>query len=280
MSVRGEAERNLHEFLDLFYGAEGATQLRERLANGEDANARFGPDDETPLFVATRRRRLEAVALLLDHGADIDGTPAAGKSCYAHALRRGFVELADLLRERGANIALNEADEFALAVTRGRLDEARALLATHPGIARTGNPEEDRLLADIAGRNESEPVAFLIEAGADLSAPAMDDGTPLHQAAWFGQPANAHLLVRAGASLDVFERVHGTSPLGWAVHGSRYSGGAEEHIARYVELVELLLEAGSSLRHPKEPPGSAAYLRHLHEEAPALIAALLPPVVS
>lgn len=271
---------NLHDFLDLSYGAEGDAQLRERLANGEDAKARFGPDDETPLFVATRRRRLEAVALLLDHGADIDATPLSGKSCYAHALRRGFDEVAELLRERGADTALNAADTFALAVTRGRLDEARALLAADPGVVRTGNPEEDRLLADIAGREPIAPVAFLIEAGADLGAPAMDDGTPLHQAAWFGQPANARMLVKAGAPLDVFDRVHDASPLHWAVHGARYSGTAMEHAARYVELVELLLEAGSSLRYPEEEPGSAAYLRRLHEDAPPRIAALLPPVVS
>ena len=42
---------------------------------------------------------------------------------------------------------------------------------------------------------------------------------PLHQAAWFGQPDNARLLIEAGAPLDVFDSVHESSPLGWAAHG-------------------------------------------------------------
>ena len=65
------------------------------------------------------------------------------------------------------------------AVVEGRLDEARAILAAFPDAARTGNPEEDRLLADVAGRNESPPVELLISAGADLAAPGLDSGTPL-----------------------------------------------------------------------------------------------------
>lgn len=59
---------------------------------------------------------------------------------------------------------------------------------------------EDRLFADVAGRDDSASVALLIHAGADLTSPGLDDGTPLHQAAWFGQPANTRLLIDAGAN--------------------------------------------------------------------------------
>jgi hypothetical protein len=50
----------------------------------------------------------------------------------------------------------------------------------------------------------------------------------LRQAAWFGQPDNARRLIDAGAPLDVLDATHEGSPIGWAVHGSRYSGGAEK----------------------------------------------------
>jgi ankyrin repeat protein len=153
-----------------------------------------------------------------------------------------------------------------VAVVEGRLDTARKHLRQRPEVARTGNPEEDRLLADVAGRNDAAPVELLIGAGADLTAPALDDGTPLHQAAWFGQPANARLLIDAGAPLDVFDAVHGSSPLGWAVHGSRYSGGAEGCQDRYVALVEMLLAAGSSLEYPGES-GNDSYLERLLRDA-------------
>ena len=263
---------NLHEFLDYHYGSGGDAVLRQRLAEGADPDARVG--GETLLHVAVRRRRRDAVAILLDHGAGIDAGNGRGKTAYAHAVRRGFHEVAALLAERGADRELNEADRLAVALVHGRLAEARALLAAHPGCARTGNPEEDRLLADLAGRDAAEAVALLIGAGADLAATGLDSGTPLHQSAWFGQPANARLLIDAGAPLDVFDGVHNSSPLGWAVHGSRYSGGADRRQDAYAELVRMLLEAGSSLHYPGDPDHDA-YLTRLRKDATPGIRELL-----
>ena len=80
------------------------------------------------------------------------------------------------------------------------------MLAVHPDAVRTGNAEEDRLLADVAGR------------------------------------------VDAGAPLDFFDAIHKSSPIGWAVHGSRYSGGAEER--QYAD------------------PGDAYLRRLLHDATP------------
>ncbi len=256
----------LHEFLDHHFGPDGDAGLRRLLEDGADPNACASPDSETPLHVATRRRRETAVAILLDRGAEIDAQAAGGKTAYAHAARRGFDELVTLFVRRGANAELNDADRFAIAVINGRLKEAGSMLAEHHDVARTGNAEEDRLLADVAGRNDAQPVAFLIAAGADLAAPGLDSGTPLHQAAWFGQPANTRLLIDAGAPLDAFDTTHEGSPLGWAVHGSRYSGGAEQRQDEYVELVRMLLDAGSSLHYP-DKPASEAYKVRLLEDA-------------
>jgi hypothetical protein len=92
----------------------------------------------------------------------------------------------------------------------------------------------------------------------------------LHQAAWFGQPDNARLLISAGAPLDVFEAPHESSPIGWAVHGSRYSGGAEERQDAYVALVRMLLAAGSSLHYPGEPKSDAYFRRLLVDATPGV----------
>lgn len=256
----------LHSLLDVHYGDDGDAVLRRMLEDGADIDERAGPMAETPLHVAARRYRPSAVAILLDYGAAIDAKNAGGKTAYAHAARRHFAHVADLLRWRGGSTALNDPDRLAVALVSGRLDEARTLLEARPGLARTGNPEEDRLLADLAGRSAAQPVALLIEAGADLSAPGLDTGTPLHQAAWFGQPDNARRLIDAGAPLDVFEETHNSSPLGWAVHGSRYSGGAAERQEAYVSLVRMLLAAGSTLHYP-DKPGGDAYLQRLLRDA-------------
>jgi len=265
----------LHELLDDHYGGDGDDVLRRMLDEGADPAARYGPESETPLHTATRRRRLSAVSILLERGAPIDALSAGGKTAYAHAIRRSFDEVAEALLAAGASDRLEPVDRFAVAVGGGRLDEARAHLANHPGVARTGNPEEDRLLADMAGRNAPGPVAFLIEAGADLAARGLDTGTPLHQAAWFGQPDNARLLIGAGAPLDIFDDKHESSPIHWGVHGSRYSGGADERQDAYVAVVRLLLDAGSSLRYPGEPAGDA-YLQRLRRDASPRVAELLP----
>lgn len=260
----------LHDLLDVHYGSDGDAVLRRMLADGAESNARHGALAETPLHVAARRRRLSAVEILLDHGADIDAQNGGGKTAYAHAIRRKFDEIAELLQRRGADTTLNVADRLAVAIVNERLDEARVLLAAHPGAARTGNTEEDRLLADVAGRKDPRPVALLIDAGADLTAPGLDTGTPLHQAAWFGQPDNARLLIAAGAPLDVFEPTHQSSPLGWAVHGSRYSGDADQRQDAYLALVRMLLAAGSSLHYPGDADDDAYRRRLLQDASPAV----------
>ena len=71
---------------------------------------------------------------------------------------------------------------------------------------------------------------------------------------------------QSGAPLDVFDATHESTPIGWAVHGSRYSGGAEARQDAYVALVRMLLTAGSSLDYPGEPRGDA-YTRRLLDDA-------------
>ena len=160
----------LHRLLDWEYSDEG---LRALIEGGADVNERRG--GETPLHVAAMRRRVGAIEMLLAHGADADARNDGGKTAYVHALRRGFDDVVEVLEGRSA-VELTEADRLAVALVGGRLDEARAILATHPGAARTGNPEEDRLLADLAGRPGAERVKLLVDAGADLAATAMDGG--------------------------------------------------------------------------------------------------------
>ena len=256
---------NLHEFLDTGYGRLGDATLRTMLRRGGDPDLPWGPHAETPFHVAVRRRRLSAVRILLAHGADIDAKTANGKTAYVHAARRGFTEVCAFLKSQHADCTTAIPDDLAIAVARKDRDTASVLLRTHPEAVRTGNPEEDRLLADVAGRVELWPVELLLDAGADLAAPGLDGGTPLHQAAWFGQPTNARVLIARGAPLEVFDASHRSSPLGWAVHGSRNSGGARKRQTAYLAIVDMLLESGSQMRYPEDD--SDAYYKRLLKSA-------------
>jgi ankyrin repeat protein len=265
------SQRSVHFRLDWDY--PGDDWLASQLPAVDDLEAREGLFGETLLLIAARRRRVGAIRVLLGAGADPEATNVRGKTAYSHAVRRGFQDVAEVLQEAGASTSLQLPDQLAAACSRGDLAEARRLLRVHPETARTGNPEEDRLLADMAGRNDSGPVVMLIEAGADLAAAALDGGTALHQACWFGQPRNAGLLVNAGAPLDTFDNAHESSPIGWVTHGSTYSGGAADRQDEYVKLARILIEAGCTLEYPDEP--GDAYLKRLLRDASPAVAAVI-----
>lgn len=258
--------KSIYHLLDWDYGRDGDAVLQSMLLDGVDPNLRNGSLNETPIHIAARRRRLNAIQILLDYGADINAKTKGGKTAYAHSIRRGFSEIVEFLHHRGADTELHAADQFAVAVVNNDMNQAKHILDEHPSVIKTGNGEEDRLLSDMTGRNHTDMIHFLIHAGADLSAKGLDNGAALHIAAWFGQPKNAQVLIDAGAPLNDFDNDHQSSPLGWAVHGSRYSGGAEIRQDCYVELVKMLLEAGSSLHYPDNPNGDA-YKKRLFEDA-------------
>ena len=68
-------------------------------------------------------------------------------------------------------------------------------------------------------------------------------GTPLHWAAWNGQAAGVRTLIALGADVNVRDRQFGSSPLGWAGHGSRACRAADDD---YCAVVDLLRAAGAT----------------------------------
>jgi ankyrin repeat protein len=240
----------LHWVLDWAYKRRAFEWLLE---HGADPNLRSGELQETALHAAVRRRRKDATALLLDRGADIDARTAGGKTAYAHARRRSFDEIADLLAERGADTRLTPADELAEALIHDDLDTAARIIADHPGLIEALGPEDARILPDLAGWSKVEALTLLLDSGADITARGLDGGTALHQAAWFGAPKSAELLIVRGAPIDIRGDSHDSTPLGWTCHGSRFSGGAAQRGEAYARIAEMLLQAGASLADPFRP---------------------------
>lgn len=262
----------LHALLD---GPFQEYQFAQLLADGADPNLPAGPLDETPLHVAVRRRRLECIDPLYRAGADLDARTRGGKTAYAHAARRGFFEIVDKLADLGAETSLNTADQLAVALVRHDLETARELVQNNPELVPNLGPEEARILPDLAGRPQPEAVELLLQAGIDLTGRGLDGGTALHQAAWFGQPACAAVLLNFGAPVNIGGDDHHSTPLGWVAHGSTYSGGAAERQEAYVELARLYLEAGASLAHPLHPERDAHGAWLLADASPAVQAVLM-----
>jgi ankyrin repeat protein len=218
--------------------------MRWLLAHGADPNVTSGKEAETPLHrVAAFGRGPAVVELLLAHGAEIDQPRFDGRTAYVLALRAGNIAVADLLRERGADISLvAPVDELLAACMRTDAQAARALLARHPGLVDEFTPEDRRVFAQAADEGREASVRLMADLGFDLRWEGHGCGTPLHKAAWRGNVAMVRLLLDLGAPVNVRDGQYGSSPLGWAAHGSRNCRQADDD---YLAVVEALLAAGA-----------------------------------
>ena len=145
-----------------------------------------------------------------------------------------------VLREFSAPI-----DLFLVACAAGHEDQARLLLAEHPGLRDELTPEAARALPDAAWEADAEAVDLMLRLGFDPAARGQDGGTALHCAAWKGAAACVEAALRhpgVRALIEDTDPVHGSTPLGWCCHGARHSGVRDgDHPA----VARLLLEAGA-----------------------------------
>ena len=200
-----------HRFDDKRHSATSG--MRWLLEHGADPNVTSYEFAETPLHkFAFEGREPEALAMLLDHGAEIDTKNAEGKTAYMLAVRSGALPTAEFLEQRGASTEVPSDDRFLGACRRGDTVAARALLEAEPALL-ASLETEDRWA-----------------------------GLPLHHASWVGDVGAVRTLLAVGSPVNARDRVFGSSPLGWAAHGSAHCRSADD---AYVEVVRLLLDAGA-----------------------------------
>jgi len=140
--------------------------------------------NSSPFFRAAQAADVEALRLLLAHGAQVDWTPAEiKKSDDDDAGGTG----------RGMNANVGKTPVM-LAMVGGR----GAPFAAGPGFERLSAPP----FREASNRSPAEAVQVLLDAGADPNVTAPDGSTPLHQAVQARQVPIIRALVAAGASLD------------------------------------------------------------------------------
>ncbi len=162
------------------------------------------------------------VETLVDFGADVDGVGSGEwASPLTTALAFGYLEAAEALVRRGAHVRTLPA-----AAGLGRLADAERLMPTATALDR------HRALAMAAQNGQASIVRLLLDAGEDPNRynPAGNHGhsAPLHQAVWAGHLDVVRVLVERGARLDVKDRIHEATPLGWA------TWGGQEAVAEYL----------------------------------------------
>ncbi len=187
------------------FGAIRANDLmsvRAAVASRVDMEAP-GPGGATPLLHAAAVGSTEAMRILIEGGADVNGrsAPAATPLIWAS----GDVAKVRLLAEAGTDVkASSKNGKTALHTAAGRAGASAAVRVlldsgAEPDAADSlgGTP----LLA-AAVADDMRSVGMLLEAGADAARGDMAGYTPLHYAAGHGNLAMVKVLLAQGVAVD------------------------------------------------------------------------------
>jgi len=215
---------NLVKFL-LEHGADPNKPFVGQLHSASMPNGeRF---DNTPFYRAAITSDVEALKVLVAHGADLEKTPVAAAAAAA------------------APAADADADADAAAPGRGRGNPnagRTALMVTMtggkgpgmtggPGLLREGKEVPYR---EPGSRKPEDAFAVLLKAGANPNAKAPDGNTLLHLVAQANNLTMLNALAAAGAKLDepnkdgltALDVAEGKQPAGAAAAGGRGGRGA------------------------------------------------------
>ena len=202
-------------------------RVRLLLDHGADPNE--GTEGTCLHHAVKRGRGPEFVRLLVGRGADLDAKDDDGRTAYAHAVRAGRSDVVRALAELGASTVVSAEDEVVGAIARGERP------------ART--PVLDRDAREVvidAAVNGGALDAVLALYGVDLR--GWGNGTVLHAASWHGKAEHVERLLAAGFDVNARAETEYDTPLGWAVHGSRY-GPPGDHVG----VAERLVAAGAEI---------------------------------
>src|SRR5579871_1741691 len=257
--VRARSTRSHEAPLIHYVAANGVENFRQKtpknileitaclLAAGADvdaANQAYGSPSTALGLAATSYHpakagvQLELLDALLKAGAGIDGAPGGWNPVVA-ALHNGRGDAATFLARRGARLDLEGA------AGTGNIEEL-ARFVREDGSLKSGATRKQLDFGFVwaCEYGHESAVRFLLDRKFVPDPDFMDGETGLHWAAYGGHLEIAGLLLKANAPLHLKDRVHGGTPLGWAIYG--WGNPAPEFKnSNYHEVVELLVRAGA-----------------------------------
>ncbi len=257
--IRARSKRMHHATLLHYAGANGIEGFRQKTAKnvvqvaevllnaGADVNAvaeMYRGSTTIGLVSTSIHPRLagvqdELIAVLIEHGATIEGRPGvAVNSCLAN----GRGKAAEFLAQRGAQLDL----EGAAGV--GQLDVVKSFFNDDGGLkAGVTMKHMTDGFAWACEFGRTEVVGFLLQHGMEVDARLRHDGqTGLHWAAYGGHADAVELLLQRGAAVDAKDETFRGTPLGWALYAwaDPPQQGTRD---RYYDVVALLVGAGANV---------------------------------
>jgi ankyrin repeat protein len=222
------------------------------LVGSRDAANAPGAFGETPLMDGATAGSAEAMAFLLDKGADVDAQNPFGTT----ALMMAATDAAKvrLLLDRGAkvNVASKQGRTalFVAAMSDGSAPIVRMLVAKGADV-RARDAFQNTVLTAAAYGNDLDTIRLVLDAGVDVNAAGVTGVTPLLGASYNGNLPAVRLFLSKGANANAVAAMPSLFPLAPPKSGpialTAVTPLLAASAAAPVELVKALLDAGANV---------------------------------
>ena len=215
--------------------------LRCLIENGADVNG-VNKVKHTPLMIAAIRGHINALTLLIKHGADVDLQDSDGYKALHFAVYGSDIssEILSCLIGIGADVNArtnNGVTPLMIAAEEGHINAVTSLVKCGANVDLQDKDGQTALHHAMQSPQASicEVLSCLIKNGADVNAHTFHNETPLMLASRDGHVNVVTFLIEHGADVDLQDK-DGDTALHYA---ARFSGV-------FPEIVETLLNLGAS----------------------------------
>ena len=210
-------------------------RVRDLIRRRAKIESREHATGRTPLLIACARGYLEVASMLLEAGADVHAVDSKNDTALHLAATERAPTITGMLLERGAELDAGGCQPLHVAARAGSLAVASLLIETGADVNAHDAVGESPLHAAARGGHQFL-VELLSKRGATLAATGRSGRQALHWAADGGHLGTVNLLLAQGAAFDAADN-EGSTPL------------CEACDERHHDVVRALLRAGADPDH-------------------------------